>query len=91
MDRLLKRYPSVLEEAAALIQAREDRNRFLSLENMFPHGPQDLTFVVWMKAARILGLEAAGRLKEVREEALDVLNYAAFLVGLIDLRSGGQG
>ncbi len=81
-------FKKALREAEELVSMRNYRNAHTPIEKMFPHKTQDLTFMLTMKVSRILGAETLPepeRTKMVREEAIDILNYAAFLVALIDL------
>lgn len=87
MDEMLQAYQYVMTEAKETVLSRQHRNDVIPLRDMFPHGVQDLSFMLHMKTSRLLGEEANGDWAKVRDEAIDICNYAAFLVAYMDLAS----
>lgn len=75
-------YREALSEAAAVVAAHsvDGENDVVPIEQVFPHGDQDIMFMVYMKACRAIGYQKAGNAKKVRDEAVDMINYAAFLI-----------
>ena len=83
-------YAQALGEASNIVLnrgAEEGRNLARDFWDTFPHGLSDMTFMVRDKADRILGAEAKNRLDIIRDNALDIINYAAFIVMWIDNHS----
>ena len=80
------KYDSVLGEAMKIVANRNQQGRNLAVEfyDGFPHGHADVSFELWRRVARILGAEKAEKLDTARADALDLLNYAAFYVMLLD-------
>ena len=80
------KYDSVLGEAMRIVVDRNQQGRNLAIEfyDGFPHGHADVSFELWRRVARILGAEKAEKLDTARADALDLLNYAAFYVMLLD-------
>lgn len=77
----------VLDEAYLIVVDRgeaEGRNKSRDFWETFPHGLSDMTFMVRDKADRVLGAEQLGRMDIIRDNALDIINYAAFIVMWID-------
>ena len=60
-------------------------NDITSTDGMFPHGSQDVTFMCHMKIARALGYEKAENWLRMEDELLDLINYGAFALVLLDL------
>ena len=80
-------YDQVLIEAKTIVRDRDakGRNRAVDFFAGFPHGSQDVSFELSRRVGRILGSEAAKGAAEVRRgDALDLLNYAAFYIMLLD-------
>lgn len=79
-------YDAVVSEARAIPLDRDakGRNDETDFYTGFPHGHQDISFELKRRAVRILGAEQRGRLDVAREDALDLLNYAAFYVMVLD-------
>jgi hypothetical protein len=92
----LEKYASVVNEAYSIVMDRDKkgRNSAVDFYTGFPHGSQDVSFELSRRVARILGAELVERSgnnaltptgqKVRREDALDLLNYAAFYVMLLD-------
>lgn len=82
-------YQKTIQEAMAIMADRDakGRNDALDFYQQFPHGYQDLTFECHRRTIRILGAEKKGDLATMRGDAIDLVNYAAFLVMLIDQAS----
>ena len=79
-------YETISNEAAAIIRERDarGRNTEVGFYEGFPHGYADISFELWRRVARILGAEKVGSLTAARADALDLLNYAAFYVMVLD-------
>ena len=90
----LDHYNRVVDEARAIIVDRDQRgrNNVVPFYDGFPHGHVDVSFELSRRVGRILGAEKVGKLEVAREDALDLLNYAAFYVMLLDREttSGGD-
>lgn len=86
----LAEYEAVSAEAKAICLDRDEkgRNDDTPFWAGWPHGHQDISFEMKRRVARILGAEHRGRLEIAREDALDLLNYAAFYVMLLDRQQG---
>ena len=90
MDFPMGEYVRVLDEAEAIIKDRDakGRNAETHFYAQFPHGHADISFELKRRVARILGAERQlGKMDVAREDALDLLNYAAFYVMLLDRES----
>lgn len=81
-----EKYQQTMNEAMSIMQDRDDkgRNDQAGFYEQFPHGSPDLTFECYRRTLRILGAEKKGDLATMRGDAIDLVNYAAFLVMLID-------
>jgi len=55
-------------------------NETIPIDKMFPHGLSDIAFMIFTKAARLIGYEIHGNLDKVQEEARDLINYCGFLL-----------
>ena len=79
-------YDTVIHEAYAIISDRsaQGRNGAVGFYEGFPHGHTDISFELWRRVARILGAEKAGKMETARKDAVDLLNYAAFYVMVLD-------
>lgn len=87
-------YKRALDRAEEIFAQRDatGRNAVVPLERMFPHGPQDLTFMLYNKASRCLGLAATpGGREKLIEESVDIINYAAFLIMMLEGAWPGSG
>lgn len=82
----LASYHAALEECREIVAQHSDdgENDLISLWQMFPHGSQDILFMIFTKACRALGYAAKGNLIKVADEARDIVNYGAFLVVFIE-------
>jgi len=86
-------YRKVLDEAIRIVEDRnrKGRNSALGFYEGFPHGSQDVAFELHRRVARILGNEkVSGKGWVRREDALDLVNYAAFYVMLLDREEGSE-
>jgi hypothetical protein len=85
-DQFIKTFEAQVKEAMQRVteQAERGENDFLPITAMFPHGEQDILGIIFTKAARAVGYEMSGNLHKVKEEAQDVLNYAGFLLALLE-------
>jgi hypothetical protein len=79
-------YEEVLNEAVAIVQGRCEtgRNNVVPFYEKFIHGPQDVIYEIHERVCRIRGAESAGEWARMREDAIDLVNEAAFLVLLLD-------
>ena len=82
-------YRYTLDEARLIVQDRhaKGRNAKTGFYNGFPHGSKDISFELSRRVNRILGAEIVatnGAIASAREDALDLLNYAAFYVMMLD-------
>ena len=85
-EEFLARYQAALDHAEKIVHDHDLRgeNLVMPLPSTFPHGPPDLTFMLFNKICRVLGYEENGKLDLVKSEAYDIINYAAFLVALLE-------
>lgn len=75
----LTTYKGVLREAAELVEDRTtSRDTAISIMNKYPHGISDLTGIIFDKTCRILSIEDLRPCIPLREELIDIINYAAF-------------
>ena len=83
-------YAQVTNQAAAIIRERDSkgRNAEVGFYDGFPHGHTDISFELWRRVARILGAEKGAHMDVAAADALDLLNYAAFYVMLLDRENG---
>lgn len=88
-------YVGALEEAVQIVQHRDaaGRNAFMPFYEQFVHGSKDLSFELQRRATRIVGAEKqadAGYMthdeayKVKRADAVDLINYAAFYLMVLD-------
>lgn len=79
-------YESVLQEAAEIIhdRIRKGRNTHVSFYETRCHGAQDVSGECWQRITRILGAELAGDRVTMRQDAIDLVNEAIFLVMFLD-------
>lgn len=95
-------YEHVLEDAIKVVQDRDaaGRNAFMPFYEQFVHGSKDVSFELHRRATRIVGAERqvdagymtadeAYRLK--RGDAVDMLNYAAFYLMVLDREQAERG
>jgi len=85
-------YSRVMTEAVDIVKDRnaKGRNSVISFYAGFPHGSQDVSFELQRRVNRILGNEAVlGKAAVRREDAIDLINYAAFYVMLLDREASG--
>ena len=82
-------YDRALREARNIVVQRDSvgRNNAQPFWDQFPHGTNDLTFELYRRILRILGAERAKNRVVMRADAIDMLNYAAFLVMTLDRQS----
>lgn len=88
----LERFHEALEEARSEVDrhTEDGENEVVSLPEMFPHGTTDITFMLFTKICRILGYERANNFDKVRDEAVDIINYAAFLIAYLDITNSKE-
>jgi len=77
-----------IQECQKIIQIHSEagENAVVPIEQMFPHGISDVTYTIFMKAARAIGYEISGDEDRVREEVRDIVNYCGFLLALLRKR-----
>lgn len=82
-EAFLLAYEQAMSAALDIVQAngKLGRNDFRALPDMFAHGRKTVADLLYMKIARLIGTEEL-------DEALDIINYAAFYVALIYLETG---
>lgn len=85
-------YLGVTKEASQIIKNRAEKGRDKQegFYDQFPHGSADVSFELKRRVRRILGAEQIGQLSVAREDAIDLLNYAAFYVMLLDREVVGE-
>ena len=83
-------YTDVTKEASEIIRDRDGkgRNDAVGFYEGYPHGHQDVSFELARRVGRVLGAEKAECLMVARADALDLLNYAAFYVMVLDRENG---
>jgi hypothetical protein len=87
------------KNVSKLIDLRREvgRDSVLPMMRKFPHGSQDLTFMMHAKVNRILGLEKLLKngapvevealwYKLIEEEALDLISWTAFFVAFMQCK-----
>ena len=86
-------YDNVLAEARGIIEDRvkKGRNRHVSFYETRCHGPQDISGELWQRITRILGAEQSGDVLTLRQDAIDLVNEAIFLVMFLDRQPTAQG
>lgn len=87
-------YHDVLNEAEDIVEDRDQkgRNAVVPFYEGFPHGRLDVSFELLRRVGRILGVEKQANgspltptgVDVLRGDALDLINYAAFFVMLLD-------
>jgi hypothetical protein len=94
-------YQAVIREAHQIVLDRDGkgRNAYLSFYEGFPHGFSDASFEAHRRVARVIGVERqlansfaadAVALKQVmRQDLLDLVNYSAFAIMLLDKEAEG--
>lgn len=85
-------FRAAVDEAQAIFDQRDvsGRNEVVDLPGMFLNDPGHIAWMVYMKASRAMGMLKIGNLVGAREEFIDMLNYGAFGVALIDLLKSEQ-
>lgn len=79
-------YEAVLAEAKTIIQDRvsKGRNAHVPFYETRCHGAKDVSGELWQRITRILGAEKQGDIVTLRQDAIDLVNEAVFLVMFID-------
>ena len=82
----IKKYDQTLFEARRIVVQRDSigRNSAQTFWAQFPHGTSDLTFEINRRVGRILGAEKRHNRETMRADAIDLVNYATFLVVALD-------
>ena len=82
----IDQYKAILEEASGIVQDRcaKGRNEVVPFYERFIHGHADQIFMVNNRVTRIRGAEAVKDFATMRQDAIDLVNEAAFLVMLLD-------
>lgn len=85
-DPFLTSVHRIFDQAEDLLNDRTGtgQNSKTPIRQMFPSGYRDTSFLVYMKAARVLGKLEVRNLQSARDELLDIINYAAFTIVMID-------
>jgi len=90
-ERFISDVLAVLKSVAETVQEKTSYgyDQFVPLPYTYVHGLQDLSYLLYEKICRILGMERVGSPKVdylvQREEALDIVAYGAFYVALLDM------
>lgn len=81
-SKFMQEYSKALVQAETIVNdhTTTGENNITSISGMYPHGSQDLTFMLYTKICRVLGYETQGNHTLMLHEAEDIINYAAFLV-----------
>lgn len=79
-DKFLEAYHKALQDVQKIVDdhSKDGENEVFSIDQMYPHGIQDILFMIYHKVTRILGYHAKGNHLKVIEELQDVINYAGF-------------
>jgi hypothetical protein len=79
-------YDAVLSEAKSIIEDRiaKGRNTHVPFWETRCHGSQDVSGELWQRITRILGAEKRGDRVTLRQDAIDLVNEAIFLVMFLD-------
>jgi hypothetical protein len=74
-----------ISECQKIIQIHTDagENDIVAIDQMFPHKTADLAFMIFTKAARVVGYEMHGEMDKVRMEVQDIINYCGFLLAFL--------
>lgn len=85
-EEFMLKYEKVFESARSRVREQKalGENLFIPLPMMFPHGVQDPLFLTYTKACRAIGYLRARNLKKVKEELIDIINYANFAAILVE-------
>ncbi|MGL5936720.1 MAG: hypothetical protein ACRCZI_13990 [Cetobacterium sp.] len=86
-------YEAVLREARGLVEDRDrkGRNAAMPFYATRCHGAQDVTGEIYQRITRILGAELAHDQVTARQDAIDLVNEAIFLVMFLDHASESPG
>lgn len=57
----------------------------IGLGDYFPYGTKSAMHMVWLKALRAVSCEEAGDKAALQDSLLDLINYAGFACGLVDM------
>jgi len=107
-ERFWLAFAEALKDVSDLLAQRSfsGRDSILPMMSKFPHGKQDLTFMMHAKVNRILGLEKqlkkgapieieTSLRKEMRQEVLDLIAWTGFLCAFMkvedEIKSLGGG
>jgi hypothetical protein len=74
-------------QATVLDRDAKGRNETNDFYSQFPHGASDLTFELYRRVQRILGAEKIGDMETVYGDALDLANYALFLMMMLKAKT----
>jgi len=79
-DKFLEMYKKALQDAQQIVEdhSNDGENEVFSIDQMYPHGIQDILFMIYHKVTRILGYHKKGNHLKVVDELQDVINYAGF-------------
>lgn len=79
-------YHAVLSEAKSIVEDRiaKGRNTHVPFYETRCHGSQDVSGELWQRITRILGAEKRGDRVTLRQDAIDLVNEAVFLVMFLD-------
>ena len=81
-----------LNRAWAIVgdHAKNGENNVVPVDQMFPHGSCDLTFMIFTKSARMVGYEKEGDFDKVYAEIQDIANYCGFALAMIKRENPGS-
>lgn len=85
----LERYEAIMSEAQAIVKDRCERGRndLLPFDQRYIHSHGDKVQECFERVQRMIGSYRRGRVEDTRADAIDLVNEAALLVLLIDLRT----
>jgi hypothetical protein len=74
-------------DALKIVDSHTDdgENASFRMSECYPHGTQDLLFMLLMKTQRALGYDSSGNVGKVREELQDIFNYSIFALAYLAL------
>lgn len=84
-DPIVARVPQIFDEAKALLLERGQQYGGNQVNDYMPFGVLSYVQMVHVKAARLVSITKLDKPKqELKDSALDIINYAAFLLAYLE-------
>jgi hypothetical protein len=88
-DPIIKQVSSVFDEAQLILHERAEQYQGNQVEDYMPFGATSFVQMTHLKSMRLVSIVKEGLpLDKLEDSALDLINYAAFLVAYIRLQRG---